>query len=89
MNYDYRLIYLAVMISLLPRILPKSPFRTLVTTSGLGALFLSTFSYGLLGTALVGIQLVGDIAVSIFIASQLFFLKCNISSIKDYRSDYR
>ena len=85
MNFDYRLIYLAVMISLLPRILPKSPFRTLVTMSGLGALFLSTFSYGLSGITLVGIQLVGDIALSIFVASQLFFLKGNVSSIKDLR----
>lgn len=85
MNFDYRLIYLAVMIVLLPKILPKSSFRTLVTISGLGALFFSTFSYGLSGIFFVGIQVVGDIALSVFVASQFYFLRSNVLWIKTFR----
>ena len=74
MNYDYRLIFLATLISLTPLVFSKNQFRTVTTISGCGALALSTFALGLRGIPVVVIQFLGDIFLYLFVATQLLFL---------------
>jgi hypothetical protein len=74
MNYDYRLIYLAILVSLTPLVFSKNRFRTVTTLSGFGALVLSTFTLGLRGVPVVAIQFAGDIFLYFFVATQLLFL---------------
>lgn len=74
MNYDYRLIFLSVLVALAPSVLSGSRFRSILVVSGLGALLFNTFSYGLSGHLRWLMELSGDFALSIFVPLQLSFL---------------
>ena len=75
MNYDYRLIYLAVLISLAPVIFAPSGFKNIVTISGFCALALSTFSFGFSRIPGMLIQLIGDVSLYVYVTTQIFYLK--------------
>lgn len=71
MNYDYRLIFLAIPLCLIPEIFEFNLFAKIVISSGLAALFLSTFSYSFHGIPTLVIQFIGDVAASIFVSTQM------------------
>lgn len=74
MNYDYRLIFLAVIVALSPVIYYENRFSTILVMSGLVALLCSCFLYGLVGIPALLIQISGDISLAIFVAAQLLFI---------------
>ena len=74
MNFDYRLIYLAILVSISPLIFGGNRFRTLLQLTGLGALLLSTYSFGLQGIPALIIQFCGDVLLYGFIATQIFLI---------------
>jgi hypothetical protein len=74
MNYDYRLIYLSILISLAPAIFLPGKFKKILTISGCSALALSTFSFGLIDIPRVLLQFIGDISLYIFVSTQLLYL---------------
>jgi len=74
MNYDYRLVYLAVLIALTPAIFSRSGFKRVITISGCVALCFSTFAFGLSGVPVLIIQFIGDVTLYIFISAQLLYL---------------
>ena len=74
MNYDYRLVYLAVLVTISPLLFVKNRYRSIMVLSGLGSLWLSTFSFGLDGIADLLLQFSGDVCLLIFVATQLIYL---------------
>lgn len=75
MNYDYRLIYLAVLIALTPVIFAPSRFKNIVTYSGSFALALSTFSFGFSGIPGLLVQLIGDISLYVYVSTQIIYFR--------------
>lgn len=74
MNFDYRLIYLSVLVSITPAILHENRYRTLVTVSGLFALVFNSYLFGFHGLPALAIQMSGDIFLTIFVVTQLIYL---------------
>jgi len=74
MNFDYRLIYLAILVSISPLILVQNRFRALMHSTGLGALLLSTFSFGLSGIPALVLQFTGDVLLYGFVATQIILI---------------
>jgi hypothetical protein len=77
MSFDYRLIFLATLLGLSPLVFRENRFKAVMVVSGLFSLYFSTFSYGLRGIPAAGIQVLGDIAVAVFVATQLIYLRQN------------
>ncbi len=75
MNYDYRLIYLAVLVALTPVIFAPSRLKNIISISGFCALVLSAFSFGLSGIPGLTIQLIGDVSLYFYVSTQIFYLK--------------
>jgi len=75
MSYDYRLIYLAVLIALTPTIFAPSGFKNIVTVSGCCALAFSIFWFGFSRIPGLLIQLLGDISLYVYVSTQIFYLK--------------
>lgn len=73
MNFDYRLIYLSVLVSITPAILHENRYRTLVTVSGLFALAFNSYLFGFHGLPALAIQMSGDIFLTIFVVTQLIY----------------
>ncbi len=86
MSFDYRLIFLAMLLGISPLVFRENRFKAVMVVSGLLSLYLSTFSFGLRGIPSVGIQVLGDIAVAVFVATQLIYLKQNFIKLKLSRS---
>ncbi len=80
MNYDYRLVYLAVLIALTPVIFAPGGFKNIITISGCCALALSTFSFGFTGIPGLLVQLIGDVSLYVYASTQIFYLKCLLTS---------
>jgi hypothetical protein len=77
MNYDYRLIFLSILVGFAPSVMIRSRFRSILVVSGLVSLLFNTFSYGLTGHLRWLMELSGDFALSIFVPLQ-FFLLCKL-----------
>lgn len=71
MNFDYRLIYPATLIGISSQVLNNNRFRSIMIVSGLLAVWLSTFSFGLHGVPVLLIQFIGDFFLILFTATQL------------------
>jgi hypothetical protein len=74
MNFDYRLIYLSFLVSISSVIFHGNRYSALSLISGLSALTFNTFLFGLHGLPALAIQLVGDLSLSLYIATQLVYL---------------
>ena len=74
MNFDYRLVFLAVLVSIAPLVFFENRFRTLLSVTGLISLSCNTFLFGFEGVPALAIQFVGDLSLSIFVASQIIYV---------------
>lgn len=74
MNFDYRLIYPATLIAISPLVLSNNRFRSIMVISGLAAILLSTYSFGLHGIPALMIQFAGDCFLYLFSATQVLLI---------------
>jgi len=69
MNYDYRLIFLALIVAISPAALENDRKSRIFISLGLLALWMSSFSFGLPGMLAVFLQFAGDLCLSLFMAA--------------------
>lgn len=74
MSFDYRLVYLAILVAISRNVFGNNRYLTLQIISGLFALYLSCFSFGINGIGLIVLQLLGDFSLAIFISLQLLYI---------------
>jgi hypothetical protein len=74
MNSDYRIVYLSFLVGISSLIFYSNCYRTLLVISGLLALTLNIFPFGLHIIAVRAMQMSGDIFLSLYVASQIVYL---------------
>ena len=74
MNFDYRLIYPATLIAISSLVLNNNRFKSIMIVSGLVAIWLSTYSFGLHGIPALLIQFTADCFLYLFTATQLLLI---------------
>lgn len=74
MNFDYRLIYVSFLVSVSSVIFYGNRYSAIMIVSGLTALIFNTYLFGLNGLPALAVQIVGDLSLNLYVATQLIYI---------------